>query len=99
MQGLIATYPGPASAKGVDRRPTINERVESDGHYLIVVGGTGDVCVSCPWCGLRYRAAAIQAGSDESIADALVDRALARFVDKSCDGVRMHFLAAEVMES
>jgi len=48
------------------------------------------VRVSCPWCGLRYRAAAIGAGSDESIADALVGRALSPYLDKTCDGLRMH---------
>lgn len=99
MHELIATFPGPASARRAPRQPPVNERVELDGHYLIVIGSTGDVRVSCPWCGLRYLAAAIGAGSNERIADALVGQALARFADKSCDGVRLELLAAEVMES
>lgn len=88
--------------EGVNRAPMVNERVEVGGHYLIVVGyTTGGVRVSCPDCRLdiTFLGKRQAAETGEAVARDVVGRALAPFADKSCDGVRMHLLAAAVMES
>lgn len=73
----------------------LNERLDVGGHYLIVIRDGSRVRVSCPDCGVRY-SCAIQADAPEA-ASRFVDRALDRYVDRTCDGVRLQLLAEQVM--
>lgn len=79
----------------------MNERVVQNSHYLIVTGvRAGLALVACQGCGLRDLQRFDGHPRDYGdVARALARRALARFRDPSCDGVRLQLLAEQVMES